>query len=48
MFGGNGAMRDVGMEKLVRDATIFLHSDGTNDALDRGTGELLAGSPIIR
>lgn len=48
MFGGNGAMRDVGMEKLVRDATIFLHSDGCNDTLDRGTGELLAQYPVLR
>jgi alkylation response protein AidB-like acyl-CoA dehydrogenase len=48
MFGGNGAMRDVGMEKLVRDATIFLHSDGCNDTLDRGTGELLTEYPVIR
>lgn len=47
MFGGNGAMKDVGMEKLVRDATIFLHSDGCNDTLNRGTGELLAEYPII-
>lgn len=30
MFGGAGVMREVGMEKLLRDATIFLHSDGTN------------------
>lgn len=30
IFGGSGVMRDVGMEKLLRDATIFLHSDGTN------------------
>lgn len=30
MFGGSGVMREVGMEKLLRDATIFLHSDGTN------------------
>jgi alkylation response protein AidB-like acyl-CoA dehydrogenase len=30
MFGGAGVMRENGMEKLLRDATIFLHSDGTN------------------
>ena len=30
VFGGSGVMREVGMEKLLRDATIFLHSDGTN------------------
>ncbi|HEX6380417.1 MAG TPA: acyl-CoA dehydrogenase family protein, partial [Acidimicrobiia bacterium] len=28
MFGGSGVMRETGMEKLMRDATIFLHSDG--------------------
>jgi alkylation response protein AidB-like acyl-CoA dehydrogenase len=48
MFGGNGAMRDVGMEKLVRDAAIFLHSDGLNDSLYRGTGELLQKVPWAR
>jgi alkylation response protein AidB-like acyl-CoA dehydrogenase len=42
MHGGNGAMKDVGMEKLVRDAIIFLHSDGVNDTLNRGTGDMLA------
>jgi hypothetical protein len=26
-------MREVGMEKLMRDATIFLHSDGTNTVI---------------
>jgi alkylation response protein AidB-like acyl-CoA dehydrogenase len=46
MFGGSGVMREVGMEKLVRDAAIFLHSDGANDTLDRGTGEMLAEYPI--
>ncbi len=30
MFGGAGVMRENGMEKLLRDTTIFLHSDGTN------------------
>jgi alkylation response protein AidB-like acyl-CoA dehydrogenase len=33
MFGGSGVMREVGMEKLMRDATIFLHSDGTNTVM---------------
>lgn len=45
IFGGNGAMKDVGMEKLVRDAVIFLHSDGCNDALYRGMGEMLGKVP---
>jgi alkylation response protein AidB-like acyl-CoA dehydrogenase len=33
MFGGSGVMREIGMEKLMRDATIFLHSDGTNTVM---------------
>lgn len=48
MFGGSGVMRDVGMEKLVRDATVFLHSDGCNDSLLRGAGELLPKIPFVR
>jgi alkylation response protein AidB-like acyl-CoA dehydrogenase len=48
MHGGNGAMKDVGVEKLVRDAIIFLHSDGVNDSLNRGTGDLLSRTPYIR
>lgn len=30
LWGGAGVMRDVGVEKLLRDAAIWLHSDGTN------------------
>ncbi len=48
MHGGSGAMKDVGMEKLVRDAIMFLHSDGLNDVLNRGTGDRLAKTPYIR
>lgn len=33
MFGGAEVMRDVGMEKLLRDATIVVHSDGTNTVM---------------
>jgi alkylation response protein AidB-like acyl-CoA dehydrogenase len=33
MFGGSGVMRETGIEKLMRDATIFLHSDGTNTVM---------------
>lgn len=33
LHGGYGYMRDVGMEKLVRDAAAFLHSDGANRSL---------------
>ena len=31
LHGGMGAMLDVGIEKLYRDATIFLHMDATVD-----------------
>ncbi len=31
LHGGSGAMLDTGIEKYFRDASIFLHMDGTND-----------------
>lgn len=31
LHGGNGVMLDFGIEKLVRDAAVFLHMDGTTD-----------------
>jgi alkylation response protein AidB-like acyl-CoA dehydrogenase len=31
LHGGNGAMMEMGIEKLFRDAAIFLHSDATVD-----------------
>lgn len=33
LHGGRGYMRESGMEKLVRDAASFLHSDGANRSL---------------
>ena len=33
LHGGYGYMRDAGVEKLVRDAAAFLHSDGANRSL---------------
>lgn len=33
IHGGYGFMRDVGLEKLIRDAAAFLHSDGVNRTL---------------
>jgi len=33
LHGGYGYMRDTGIEKLVRDAAAFLHSDGANASL---------------
>jgi len=43
MFGGSGVMREVGMEKLLRDATIFLHSDGTNTVMRKKIAADLRG-----
>lgn len=31
IHGGSGAMLEMGIEKYFRDASIFLHMDGTND-----------------
>ena len=31
LHGGMGAMLDAGVEKLMRDASIFLHMDATVD-----------------
>jgi alkylation response protein AidB-like acyl-CoA dehydrogenase len=31
LHGGNGVMLDFGIEKLFRDAAVFLHMDGTTD-----------------
>jgi alkylation response protein AidB-like acyl-CoA dehydrogenase len=31
LHGGNGVMLDFGVEKLLRDAAVFLHMDGTTD-----------------
>ena len=31
LHGGNGCMLDFGIEKLYRDATMYLHMDGTVD-----------------
>ncbi len=33
LHGGHGYMREAGVEKLVRDAAAFLHSDGANRTL---------------
>ncbi len=42
LHGGYGYMREFGLEKLVRDAAAFLHSDGANRSL------LLKGARFIR
>ena len=31
LHGGNGIMLDFGIEKLLRDASMYLHMDGTVD-----------------
>jgi len=33
LHGGHGYMKELGIEKLVRDAAAFLHSDGANRTL---------------
>ena len=33
LFGGYGYMKDLPMEKYLRDVTGFLHEDGVNDVL---------------
>ena len=40
LHGGNGTMLDFGIEKLYRDATMFLHMDGTVDITRFKTVEL--------
>ena len=42
IHGGYGATKDLPMEKYVRDAVTFSHSDGTNQALRVKTAALLA------
>ncbi|MDA1090589.1 MAG: acyl-CoA/acyl-ACP dehydrogenase [Proteobacteria bacterium] len=41
IHGGYGYMRDVGFEKLLRDAAAFLHSDGINRTLLLKTANFL-------
>lgn len=42
VLGGFGIMRDMGMEKLVRDVVCFEHADGTNDILRLAIAHYLA------
>jgi len=42
MFGGMGVMREMPMQKYVRDALIFLHSECTNDVARLRIAEMLA------
>jgi alkylation response protein AidB-like acyl-CoA dehydrogenase len=43
LFGGMGVMRELPMQKYVRDALIFLHSETTNDVARLRLAEALAG-----
>lgn len=45
LFGGYGYMKDLPMEKYVRDAASFLHSDGVNDVLTLRAARLLYDLP---
>ncbi len=42
IFGGAGIMQSAPMEKYLRDATTFLHSDGTNQILRLRTARAYA------
>lgn len=43
MFGGMGVMRELPMQKYVRDALIFLHSENSNDVARLRIAEALVG-----
>ena len=43
IFGGMGVMRELPLQKYVRDALIFLHSETTNDIARLRLAEALAG-----
>ena len=43
IFGGMGVMRELPMQKYVRDALIFLHSENSNDVARLRIAEELAG-----
>lgn len=43
LFGGMGVMRELAMQKYVRDALIFLHSEQSNDLARLRIAEALGG-----
>ncbi len=43
VFGGMGVMRELPMQKYVRDALIFLHSESSNDVARLRIAEAIAG-----
>ena len=46
IFGGAGIMQEAPMEKLMRDASTFLHSDGTNQVLRLRTASAYAQGTV--
>jgi alkylation response protein AidB-like acyl-CoA dehydrogenase len=46
LHGGRGYMRDSGIEKLVRDAAAFLHSDGANRSLLLKAARFIREAPL--
>lgn len=45
IHGGHGYMKEAGIEKLVRDAAAFLHSDGVNRTLLLRAANMAWGAP---
>ena len=45
LFGAYGYMKDLPMEKYLRDSASFLHSDGVNDVLLIRAARLLYDLP---
>jgi len=48
IFGGYGMDRSLGIEKLMRDASTFLHSGGLNEILYMAAGNRLGREPYPR
>ena len=42
IFGGSGVMRELPMQKFVRDAMVFQHMDGTQEINRIKVGRILA------
>ncbi|MCL4231010.1 MAG: acyl-CoA dehydrogenase family protein [Dehalococcoidia bacterium] len=45
IFGGAGIMMELPMQKYIRDALTFLHSEGTNQIMRLRRANLLRGGP---
>ena len=43
LLGGHGYMREMGLEKILRDALMCYHIDGTSDMHRVKIGEMLSG-----